>query len=74
MSKKTPPRARAPKGPQRARTARRETASLGRRLVRALFGAVTTLVVVAMKRRRRATVDGAFTALLVVTFAPLSPR
>ena len=48
MSKKTPPRARAPKGPQRARTARRETASLGRRLVRALFGAVTTLVVVGM--------------------------
>lgn len=48
MSKKTPPRARAPKGPQRARTARRETASLGRRLARALFGAVTTLVVVAM--------------------------
>jgi len=48
VSKKTPPRARAPKGPQRARTARRETASLGRRLVRALFGAVTTLVVVGM--------------------------
>lgn len=48
MSKKTPPRARAPKGPQRSRTARRETASLGRRLVRALFGAVTTLVVVGM--------------------------
>ncbi|MET3665647.1 endolytic transglycosylase MltG [Caulobacter sp. 1776] len=45
MSKKTPPRARAP---QRAKTSRRETASLGRRIFRALFGAVTTLVVVGM--------------------------
>ena len=45
MTKKTPPR--APRAP-RARTGRRETASIGRRLIRALFGAVTTLVVVGM--------------------------
>lgn len=44
MTQKTPPRARAP----RAKTSRRETASLGRRLIRALFGAVSTLVVIGM--------------------------
>ena len=43
MSKKPSPRPRAP-----ARASRRETASLGRRLIRAVFGAVTTLVVVGM--------------------------
>ena len=43
MSKKPSPRPRAP-----ARASRRETASLGRRLIRAVFGAATTLVVIGM--------------------------
>lgn len=44
MSKKSPPRARAPK---RAGS-RRETATAGRRMMRALLGAAATLVVVGM--------------------------
>ncbi|WP_172271587.1 endolytic transglycosylase MltG [Caulobacter sp. RHG1] len=45
MSKKpSPPRKAAP----RAKTSRRETASVGRRLIRAIFGAITTLVVIGM--------------------------
>ncbi|MDR7229461.1 UPF0755 protein [Caulobacter sp. BE264] len=44
MSKKSPPRARAPKGAG----SRRETATAGRRMMRALLGAVATLVVVGM--------------------------
>jgi UPF0755 protein len=45
VSKKPSPRARAP---QKPRGARRETASFGRRLIRAFFGALTTLVVIGM--------------------------
>jgi len=45
VSKKpSPPR----KAPARPKASRRETASVGRRLIRALFGAFTTLVVVGM--------------------------
>ena len=44
MSKKPSPPRKAP----RARTGRRETASVGRRLIRALFGAITTLIVIGM--------------------------
>ena len=44
MSKKSPPRARAPKGAG----SRRETATAGRRMMRALLGAVATLAVVGM--------------------------
>ena len=46
MSKKPPPPRRAPA--RTARTGRRETASVGRRLIRAFFGAVTTLIVIGM--------------------------
>jgi UPF0755 protein len=50
VSKKPPAPPRAPRAPKRspARANRRETASVGRRLIRAFFGAVTTLVVVGM--------------------------
>lgn len=45
MSKKpSPPRKTA----SRAKGSRRETASVGRRLIRAIFGAITTLVVIGM--------------------------
>ena len=49
MSKKPSPRATASqkaRGPQKPRGARRETASFGRRLIRAFFGAITTLVAI----------------------------
>jgi UPF0755 protein len=50
VSKKPSAPPRAPRAPKRApaRANRRETASVGRRLIRAFFGAVTTLVVVGM--------------------------